>query len=256
MGRGRVRALLEKTDSLFAETLKGGYDDTQPWNAIHTLRKTGRRVVFERAAMWCSSPSPLKRARGADILAQLGRYNRGRRRYVPPEWPFRAESFNLITQVIEGEQNAFALGSQISALGHFDNVAAVPFIAAYADHPDENVRFQVSFALGCYPNDPTSIRVLQDLMEDTDRDVRDWAIFGLGLQGNADSEEIRAKFFNHLDDPFLDARIEAAAALGKRRDARLAKPLVQMLRKDGALRGITEAARELLELEEDPKDWV
>jgi HEAT repeat protein len=92
-------------------------------------------------------------------------------------------------------------------------------------------------------------------MEDIDRDVRDWAIFGLGVQGNADSEEIRAKFFNHLDDPFLDARIEAAAALGKRRDARLAKPLVQMLRKDGAARGITEAARELLEINEDPKDW-
>jgi hypothetical protein len=83
MGRGRVRALIEKTDSLFAETLKGGYDDTQPWNAIHALRKTGRRAVFERAAMWCSSPSPLKRARGADILAQLGRYNRSRRRYAP-----------------------------------------------------------------------------------------------------------------------------------------------------------------------------
>jgi HEAT repeat protein len=92
-------------------------------------------------------------------------------------------------------------------------------------------------------------------MEDTDQDVRDWAIFGLGVLGNTDSEEIRIKLFKHLDDPFLDARIEAAAALGKRRDARLAKPLVQMLGKDGALGGITEAARNLLELDEDPKDW-
>jgi hypothetical protein len=129
MGRGRVRALREKTDSLFADTLKGDYDDDLPWKAIHTLRKSGRHAVFERGAMWCSSPSPLKRARGADILAQLGRYGHGRRSYVTPEWPFRAESFDLIAQIIKSEQDVVVLGSLIAALGHFDNFAAVPLIA-------------------------------------------------------------------------------------------------------------------------------
>jgi HEAT repeat protein len=99
------------------------------------------------------------------------------------------------------------------------------------------------------------VGVLQELMEDTDQDVRDWAIFGLGVLGNTDSEEIRAAFLRHLDDPSLDARIEAAAALGKRRDARLAEPLIRMLKKDGALNGLVEAAKELLELNEDLPNW-
>lgn len=129
------------------------------------------------------------------------------------------------------------------------------FIAVYANPSNENVRFSVAFALGCYHDEPLSVEVLQKLMDDEDRDVRDWAIFGLGVLGNADSEEIRLKFLHHLEDSFLDARIEAAAALGKRRDARLARPLIRMLKKDGALNGITEAARELLEMSEDPQDW-
>jgi HEAT repeat protein len=165
---------------------------------------------------------------------------------------FRSESFDLITRMLPREENASVLGSQIAALGHFANVAAVPFIVPYASHPDENVRFQVAFALGCYHDEPASIEVLQKLMDDEDRDVRDWAIFGLGVQGNADSEEIRLSFLRHLSDPFLDARIDAAAALGKRRDERLAKPLIEMLKNNGNLNGLVEAARELLALDDDP----
>lgn len=221
MGR-KVSVFLAKIDKLFSDTLRGGYDDDLPWKAIHSLRKMGCRAVFDKAVMWSSCASPLKRARGAAVLAQLGRYGRPGKRHTSPEWMFRVESLDLITQLIKGEEDDFALGSQIAALGHFDNAAAVPHIVAFADHHNEDVRFQVACALGCYPDDPLSISVLQKLMEDTDRDVRNWAIFGLGVQGNADSEEIRLSFLRHLDDPFLDARIEAAAALGKRHDARLA----------------------------------
>jgi HEAT repeat protein len=168
---------------------------------------------------------------------------------------FRTESYDLITQMLKEENDFYALSCEISALGHLDNAAAVPLIAKFAKHTDENVRFAVAWALGSYHDDPLSVGVLQELMEDTDQDVRDWAIFGLGVLGNTDSEEIRAAFLRHLDDPSLDARIEAAAALGKRRDARLAEPLIRMLKKDGALNGLVEAAKELLELNEDLPNW-
>jgi hypothetical protein len=259
MHRGKVGIWIEKIDRLFADTLEGGSDSDQPWKAIHALRRNGYRIVFDRAAAWCSSSDPLKRARAAAILSQLGQYER--RRYDPrmayrgPEWMFRSEGFALITSMLAQETDDHALESEISALGHIDNPSSVPFIIPFANHANENVRFSVAFALGSYHEAAESTKVLQNLMEDSDRDVRDWAIFGLGVQGNADSEEIRLKFIEHLDDPFLDARIEAAAALGKRRDARLAKPLIRMLKKEGALNGITEAARELLEMSEDPKDW-
>jgi HEAT repeat protein len=258
MGRGRVRALLERIDSLYADTLKGGYDDDLPWKAIGALHRNGSHAVFVRAVAWCTSPHPIKRARAADILAQLLRAGQSRRNLTSrPEWMFRAESYDLITRMLEKENDTYALGSEITALGHLDNAAAIPLVAKFAKHTDENVRFAVAYALGSHSchDDPRSVDVLRELMEDTDQDVRDWAIFGLGVQGNADSEEIRAAFLRHLDDPFLDARIEAAAALGKRHDARLAEPLIRMLKKHRALRGLVEAARNLLELSEDPPDW-
>jgi HEAT repeat protein len=74
------------------------------------------------------------------------------------------------------------------------------------------------------------------------------AIFGIGVLGDSDSEELRLNFLDHLNDSFLDPRMEAATALGKRHDKRLAKPLIEMLRKNGALNGIVEAARGLLEM--------
>lgn len=60
-------------DELFASTLEGDYDDDAPWEAIRALRKLGTRDVFEIAAAWCKSDDPLKRARGIDVLSQLGK---------------------------------------------------------------------------------------------------------------------------------------------------------------------------------------
>jgi hypothetical protein len=60
-------------DELFVQALPGAYDDDAPWEAVGKLRNLGTRQVYERAAEWCISSDPLKRARGADVLAQIGR---------------------------------------------------------------------------------------------------------------------------------------------------------------------------------------
>jgi trehalose-6-phosphatase len=60
-------------DELFARTLSDDYEDEAAWEAVHTLRRIGTRKVFEKAAEWCESNNPLSRARGAAVLAQLGR---------------------------------------------------------------------------------------------------------------------------------------------------------------------------------------
>jgi membrane protease YdiL (CAAX protease family) len=39
--------------------------------------------------------------------------------------------------------------SAICALGHLDNAKAIPLVLRYQDHLDENIRFAVTFALGC-----------------------------------------------------------------------------------------------------------
>jgi hypothetical protein len=60
---------MEQIDELFAQTLTGDYDDETPREAVSKLRKMGTREVFNRAAQWCASNDPLRRARGVDVLA-------------------------------------------------------------------------------------------------------------------------------------------------------------------------------------------
>ncbi|MEA2680495.1 MAG: hypothetical protein QOK03_2217 [Candidatus Binataceae bacterium] len=60
-------------EALFAQTLVGGYDEEEPWQAVDTLRSNGSREIFDRATAWCESDDPLKRARAADVLCQLHR---------------------------------------------------------------------------------------------------------------------------------------------------------------------------------------
>ena len=167
---------------------------------------------------------------------------------------FRDESYSLVTRVLENEQDPVALNSGICALGHLDNVSAVPLILSYQDHPDENVRFAVAFALGCFPDDPQSVIGLLKLMADAAADVRDWAVFGLGVQGDADSPEIREALLRCLDDADEDVREEAAVGLGKRRDQRLIPRLRTMLDEPEFGGRVAEAAEALLGLDRDP-EW-
>src|SRR5258708_940276 len=144
-----------ETEALFAQTLLGDYDDEAPWTAVSALRRDGSREIFERAAAWCSSDDALKRARGADVLCQL---QRAHAKNAPPEeynpdWMFRDESYSLVTSMLEEGQDPLVLISTIHALGHLHNDGAVPLILRYQEHPAEDVRFAVAFALGCFPND-------------------------------------------------------------------------------------------------------
>jgi HEAT repeat protein len=238
-------------DDLFAQTLQGEYESELPWKAIGALRRLGTREVFERAAAWCRDEDPLKRARGADILAQLGRKMDGNFTHSFPE-----ESFKVLSDLIAHERDLVPLCSVIAALGHLRNPLAVPLVASYVNHPESRVRFEVSFALGCFPNEPQSVAGLVQLTGDSDDETRDWATFGLGVIGDADSPEIRDALLNRLNDPYQNVRDEAMSGLGKRRDPRVLEALLDSLRKELIADPVIEAAYLLLGLEEEPADWT
>ena len=69
----RPHKKIEAINALFRATLAGGYDGDKSWSAVRYLRQHGNRFIFEKAAAWCVSKDPHKRARGADILCQLRR---------------------------------------------------------------------------------------------------------------------------------------------------------------------------------------
>ena len=154
-----------------------------------------------------------------------------------------------------GYANGLVLGSGISALGHFRNSAGIPVIVKYLSHPDQNVRFSAAFALGCFCDDEPAISGLLALTRDEDADVRDWAVFGLGVLGSADSTEIRAALLRCLSDTDEDVREEAAVGLGKRKDLRLLPVLRRMLDAPDLKSRVAEAASALLSPHEDPAEW-
>jgi HEAT repeats len=237
-------------EGLFDRTLEGAYEDDAPWEAVHELRRIGSQKVFDLAKEWCGSTDPLHRARGLDVLAQLGRTAEH------PQNSFLEESEAVVKALISRENDALPLASAIDVLGHLDKPSNVPLIARFHTHPDQNVRFSVACALGSFSDEPLSATTLLRLMRDQDKDVRDWATFGLGVLGNQDSPEIRDALIHALRDTDEDVREEALVGLAKRHDLEALPHLLRLLQQDnGTVRG-REAASLLLGYEQEPKGWT
>ena len=234
---------------LFAETLRGDYEDDAPWDAVCSLRRMGTRPVFEKAARWVQSREPLERARGIDILAQLGRT------VEHPANAFPEESYAIVAKALSQERELQPLDSAIAALGHLDDARAIPLIVGFHSHPSAGIRFSVACALGSFADDELSIQTLLLLTHDADDSVRDWATFGLGVLGSHDSPPLRQALFERLADPNADVREEALVGLAKRHDVRALPVLLDALKKPEITDRIVEAAYTLLGFEKDRKDW-
>jgi len=244
----------QEIDELFTQTLTGDYDDKSAWEAVSTLRRIGTREVFDQAAAWCKSSNPLERARGADILSQLGKT------VEYPSNKFPEESYMAVSQMLLDEKEVQPFSSAIHALGHLDNPRAIPLIIGYREHPSAEVRFAAACSLGSFANDPEAVQALIALTRDSDDDVRDWAVFGLGNLGDADSPEIRDALFFRLSDSNEDVREEAMVGLAKRKDKRVLQALFAALNQSeidgpGVTKLTIEAADLMLDFAEERKDW-
>ena len=236
-------------DDLFARTLNGDYDDDAPWDAVQSLQRIGTREIFDRAANWVESAEPLKRARGLDVLAQLGKTAEH------PSNSFPQERYELVSRTLRKEGEFQPLRSAIAALGHLDDPRAVPLLAQFHTDPRAEIRFAVACALGSFPNDSLSVKTLLALMDDVDSDVRDWATFGVGVLGDQDSAELRESLYHRLDDSDQDACEEAVVGLAKRHDLHVLPKLIEVLTQASISSGAVEAACMLLGLNCDREEW-
>lgn len=227
-------------DELFAETLKGEYDDEAPWHAVHALQHIGSREVLETASAWCRSEEPLKRVRGADILAKLGKTAD----HVENNYP--EEAFSVVAALVEDEKKIEPLASAIHALGHIGDARAIPLLVRYSMHPESEVRFAVACASGSFADDSKIIAVLLALVRDPDEDVRDWATFGLGTFCASDTAEIRDALAEGLNDASADVVDEALAGLARRRDQRALPLILERLRQPDVDELTLESAGEML----------
>ncbi len=152
MGLGRAGLLVAETNFHFKRTLEGGYESDRPWRSVSWLQGHGNQLVFKRALSWLDSDNPLRRDRAAAVLGRL-RTSGWRPDRGPRYESFRLnrqESFDAIVAALQKESDAHTIASLVSALGHLDIEEAVPVVARFAEHGDKEVRFSVSWTLGCY----------------------------------------------------------------------------------------------------------
>jgi HEAT repeat protein len=121
--------------------------------------------VFEEAVGLCSSPDPIVRAVGADILAQLGV------REGVAEYPFADESVPTLVSLL-GDTEPHVTMSALYALGHLGKGEPLQ-LARLANHPSEDIRCALAYALGGRTDD-VSIDTEIRLSEDQDVDAQAW----------------------------------------------------------------------------------
>lgn len=135
------------------------------------------------------------------------------------------------------------VASAIFSLSHLDEV--MPLIRHREDlarHNYPRVRYAMASCLK--DDDPLSqpVAMLQALMIDGDKDVRDWATFSLGTLSDADSPEVRSALFARLSDTDEETRLEAMIGLARRRDLRALPVVLAELDRDEVACSAIEAA--------------
>ncbi len=229
------------TEELFAQTLEGEYDDECPWDAVSALRVRGTSEVFQEAVNFCNSTDPLKRARGIDILAQLGKK-------MKDNGPHFDERVSICLHHIS-DGDIIVLRSAAYALGYLGTEKCIEELIKLTDHMDAGVRHAV--AVGLMGN-PKGVSSLIKLIEDEDDEVRNWATFSLGMISTGDTPEIRNALKRRLEDSFGEVRAEAMWGLSQRKDPVGLKMLLDCIDDDDeCLSGDLMAAAETLDVDYD-----
>lgn len=228
--------MIGSTTELISNALEES-DEGLYWNIIGELHRRGSAIEFDVAKALSGDLDSSKRMLAADILGQLGQ----------SQQTFQSESVSiLISLLADSDENV--LYSAACALGHRNDIAAVPFLVALISHYDSDIRLGVTFGLSGV-EDEEAIKGLIKLSRDSNSDVRDWATFGLGSQCEFDSEDLRAALIDRLSDDDADARAEAMIGLAQRSDPRAFKAIFNELKSEfvGSLviraAGVTKSPR-------------
>lgn len=234
---------LRSTADLFAATVEGDYEDEAPWQAVAALRLRGTAEMFDGALEYTLSASPKTRARGLDVLGQLGAGK------DDSERPYLNQCVSNAMESLK-DRDPLVVHSAAWALAHLSTDEAVTALLPLKRHPDPEVRWAVAHGIGSHKG-PEPVATLIELMADSDEDVRDWATFELGSISTSDSPEIRAALRERLADPFEPARSEAVWGLAHRKDPTGLRMLLERLEAEAWQSGDEMAAAEILNVEHD-----
>jgi HEAT repeat protein len=228
---------------LFQVALQGDYDDEEAWDAVRFLRLRGTEEIFQLAVQYTRSSVPLERARGLDVLAQLGARERDEDR------PHTDERVAIAIENLQ-HPDPLVVQSAAWALAHLGGDSAVSSLIPMRTNSDPDTRWAVANGLnGSERQD--AIATLIELMDDSDDNVRDWATFALGTQCDVDLPEIREALRKRLGDPYKNARDEAVWGLAQHKDPHGIQLLIDRLSAHEWMAGDEMAAAKALDMQLD-----
>jgi HEAT repeat protein len=212
--------------------------------AVAVLHARGTREVLEAALILCGSPNPKRRALGARILGELG----------SPERTFPEECCDALLDLVRRDDDRRVLVKAIFAFGHLGSCQRCePDLIALRNHPDEDVRHGVAFALQGATS-PSAVQALLELMDDPYEMARDWATTSIGGTVSLDGPEIRAALLRRATDDDEITRAEALHGLARRKDERVVPYLIAELPVDRERTYLFEdAAKAFLGVDEEQK---
>lgn len=220
-------------------------DEDARYEAARALARLGRPAV-EAALELIASPDVLSRYMACYVLGQVS--DPGREDYVR-----LTDGIPTLMHVLESDPDETVRGSAACALGHHGYVEASQLLCGQIGAASSQLRFDVAWALSsfgdwCWERMPGSKEMAQKalltLTYDEDEKVRDWAVFGLH-QGDNDTPEVRARFWEAIEDDCPAVRGEAVSGLAKFGARSLIPRLIELLEKEDFMPLYFEAAEYL-----------
>jgi HEAT repeat protein len=236
---------------LFEETLKGAFYDDAPWEAVCVLRHHGTpetfEEVFQKAVEFSKSEEPLKRARGINILAQVGCT-------MENHTGIHLDERLAIALQHLSDESGMVVEAAAWALANMRGDKAISALLTVRHSANEDVRHAVATGL-LGETSPEAVEALIGLMQDVDDDVRDYATWSLASEPFSgppvDSPKIREALRGRLNDSCEAARQEAIWGLAIRKDPGGLRMLLERLEADQWVSGDEGAAEYLLSLPHD-----
>ena len=193
-------------------------DGEEYWSEVRTLQNRMSPRLFGKMRDLMTQAEEQKRQLAADVVAQG----------LIAEKELGKQCVRFLLDALEGEKAPRVLKAICNALGHHKSPEAIGPVVRLQGHQNAEVRHAVVFALLCQ-DDPVAIATLISLSADFDRDVRNWATFGLGSMTEVDTVQLREALLARVAEADEEISGEAMVGLALRGDTRVAEPLLKAI---------------------------
>src|SRR5207244_4093672 len=128
---------------------------------------------------------------------------------------FLEESVDILVDLLN-DPDPVVVACAANALGFRNHPKAIPPLLMHLADSDADVRLGVVHGLSRH-DDSAAVGGLIRLSVDEDRDVRDWATFGLASLTDLDTPELREALLARVSEKEAEIRREALIGLARRR---------------------------------------